>query len=221
MTLMEERMTSNSNTTNNNALPPPPPPPPEDPNSKISSFVLKLRSAPPDYHYKSPKPPAPVDIWAAPKGPYLFYGTLTDPCMLAEILHLDHEPELRPAYILGYECKLWGPYPALLDAPEVIVEGTVYNVQSVEDGETLAAYETGYYRTEPCLIQYVDGEEPGQDLGSVFKFVGDERELSEGGFDLKVWLKRMGRMSALEKLEKLETKKKDTSRCYGRGYSGW
>ena len=132
--------------------------------------------------------------------------------MLAEILSLDHEPELRPAYIQGYKCRLWGQYPALLDAGSDdegrVVEGAVYNVGSVEDGGKLAAYETGYYRAERCLIRYVDGEETGTDVGSTFKFVGDWRELSEGRFDLKVWLKRMGRTKALEKLEKLEAKKK-------------
>lgn len=202
--------------SNNNAPPPPPPPPPQNPNNKISPSVLNLRSKPPETYTK---PPPPVNTQTAPKGPYFLYGTLTDPCMLAEILSLGHEPVLRPAYIQGYECRLWGQYPALLDAGGdgdgdgdaargMVVEGAVYDVGSVEDGGKLAAYETGYYRAEPCLIRYVDGEEPGQSVGSTFKFVGDLRELSEGRFDLKVWLKRMGRMKALAKLEKLEAKKK-------------
>ena len=204
-------MSSTFSNEKNNA--PPPPPAPQNPNSKISPSVLNLRSKPPEAYTKAPKLPPPVNTQTAPKGPYFLYGTLTDPSMLAEILSLDHEPELRPAYIQGYECRLWGQYPALLDAggdgdAGMVVEGAVYDVGSVEDGGKLAAYETGYYRAERCLIRYVDGEEPGTDIGSTFKFVGDSRELSEGRFDLKVWLKRMGRTKALEKLEKLEAKKK-------------
>lgn len=181
--------------------PPPPPPPPEDVRSKVSPFVQKLRTAPPDWYYKPPKTPPPVDFLAPPTGPYFFYGTLVDPSMIAEILGLDHEPELRPAYIVGYECKLWGQYPALLDAPDSIVEGAVYHVSTVEDGEKLAAYETRNYRIERCWINYLDKKEPSREIGSTFKFVGDRGDLSEGQFDLKVWLKRMGRTAALEKLE--------------------
>ncbi|KAF7591581.1 hypothetical protein BBP40_001329 [Aspergillus hancockii] len=180
---------------------PPPPPPPIDPRSKISPFVLKLRSAPPDYFYQVSQPSPIVDLFAAPTGPYFFYGTLTDSSMVSEILELDEEPEFRPAFILGYECKLWGQYPALVDAPNSVVEGAAYNVQTVEQGERLAAYETSNYRTEPCLIKYTDGKEPAEGLGYTFKFAGNPKDLSEGSFDLRVWLKMMGRHTAVDKLD--------------------
>ncbi|PWY94337.1 hypothetical protein BO94DRAFT_532280 [Aspergillus sclerotioniger CBS 115572] len=167
---------------------PPPPPPPEDPHSKISPFVLKLRSAPRGYFYEAPEPSPWVDLFDAPTGPYFLYGTLTDPSMIAEILGLDEEPTLRPAYIMGYRCKLWGQYP-------------VYHVRSVEDGEKLAAYETNNYRASPCIIMYTDGKEPVKEYGSTFKFVGNKKDLSEGVFDLRVWLKMMGRHAAVEKLD--------------------
>lgn len=32
-------------------------------------------------------------------------------------------------------------------------------------------------------------------------FVGDRRDISEGKFDLRVWLKRMGRVGAVERLD--------------------
>jgi hypothetical protein len=122
--------------------------------------------------------------------------------MLAEILGLENEPDLRPAYIIGYECKLWGQYPALLNGAQgSLVEGAVYHVQTVEDGGRLAAYETGNYKTESCLINYMDGKEPSQDLGYTFMFAGNPNDLSKGSFDLKVWLRRMGRQAALEKLD--------------------
>ncbi|KAJ5620715.1 hypothetical protein N7510_004699 [Penicillium lagena] len=125
---------------------PPPPPPPENPGSRVSPYVLKLRTAPPNYYYRAPKTPDFVDPFEAPTGPYFFYGTLTDPSMIREILELEDEPELRPARISGYTCKLWGQYPALLDASDSTVEGAVYHVQTVKDGERLATYETSNYR---------------------------------------------------------------------------
>ncbi|CDM38409.1 hypothetical protein DTO013E5_9724 [Penicillium roqueforti] len=181
--------------------PPPPPPPPEIPGSKISSYVLKLRTAPSDYFFQAPNPPQYVDLFDAPTGPYFFYGTLTDPSMVREILELETEPELRPARLSGYECKLWGQYPALLDAPDSVIEGAVYHVKTVEHGERLAAYETQNYQASPCRIRYTDGKEPADDVGYTFKFKGNRKDLSEGIFDLRVWLERMGRLAAVEKLD--------------------
>ncbi|KAJ5664062.1 hypothetical protein N7507_004793 [Penicillium longicatenatum] len=181
--------------------PPPPPPPPEIPGSKVSPYVLKLRTAPADYFFQAPSPPHHVDMFDAPTGPYFFYGTLTDPSMVREILGLEFEPELRSARLSGYECKLWGQYPALLDAPGSVVEGAVYHVETVEHGERLAAYETNNYHADPCRIRYTDGKEPADDIGYTFKFKGNRNDLSKGGFDLRVWLKRMGRHTAMEKLD--------------------
>lgn len=62
--------------------PPPPPPEPENPRSKVFPYVLKLRTAPPNYYYRAPKTPDFVDPFDAPTGPYFFYGTLTDPSMI-------------------------------------------------------------------------------------------------------------------------------------------
>jgi len=47
-----------------------------------------------------------------------------DPSLLRSILDLRTLPKLRPARILGYTVKLWGPYPALFRA-EVGGEGVV------------------------------------------------------------------------------------------------
>lgn len=184
--------------------PPPPPLPPSRPDQKEPPFRLKARSAPPDWFYQAPIPPPLTDRPAAPTGFYFFYGTLMDPKMPTEILDLDPEtkPELRPGKILGYETKLWGQYPALIKGPPgSVVEGMAYNVQTVEDGEKLAAYETRYYETQPCPIKYTDNKEPATEDGNVFMFAGDPRELSEGGFDLKVWLRRMGRGEAVDAME--------------------
>lgn len=194
-------MASSRQEERNSPSPPPPAPPPLNPSSKISPYVLKLKNAPPDYFYQAPEKLLSLDLFAAPTGPYFFYGILIDPLMIAEILNLAGEPKLRPAYIVGYECKMWGQYPALLDSPGSIVEGAAYHVRTTQDGERLAVYETGNYCAEPCLLRYTDGKEPSEDLGYTFKFVGDLSELSEGEFDLKVWLRRMGRQAAANKLD--------------------
>jgi hypothetical protein len=122
-----------------------------------------------------------------------------DENILMEILGCDRPPtpELRPGYIVGYSCKLWGQYPTLISGPAGnIIEGMVYDVRTVEDGQKLAAYETRNYAVEHCEIVFTDGKEPSVAAGSVFTFAGDPRELSEGSFDLGTWLRRMGRSPA-------------------------
>lgn len=120
--------------------------------------------------------------------------------MLARLLNLAEEPELRPAYIEGYKLKRWGPFPAIVDAPGSIIEGFVFNVKTVEGGEKLAAYETTSNRAEPCLIKYTDHHGPPEELGYTFKFIGESSDLTEGTFNLRTWLKRTGRQSLADKL---------------------
>lgn len=138
----------------------------------------------------------------APEGVYFFYGSLLDPGMLVEILELDITPELRPAYLHGYQCKLWGQYPALLPSSDnERVEGAAYRVRTQGDAEKLAQYETRSYLASPCEIKYLDDRSPRQEEGVVFLFVGIQRELSEGSFDLRGWLRRVGRLEALDQLD--------------------
>ncbi|EMT71548.1 hypothetical protein FOC4_g10010053 [Fusarium odoratissimum] len=149
---------------------PPPPVPPLPPAlnkkaSRESPFVLKVRNAPEEWFYQPPEPPADVDLFEPPTGPYFIYGTLMDPKMLANVLGLEEKPALRPAKV------------------------------SVAHAKRLAEYETNSYRAKPCFIQYTDGKEPDEDFGHVFMFVGNPRDLQEGEFDLGKWLKRVGRSS--------------------------
>lgn len=151
-------------------------------------------SAPPGWFYQSPNPPQHVDLFEPRTGPYFFYGTLMDPKMLAEVLELDHEPILRPANVVGYTCKLWGQYPAIVDGEmDATVSGAAYNVESVEDARKLAAYETKNYQTKACKINYTDGKQPETQHGQLFMFAGNPSDLEAGTFDLSVWLKRIGR----------------------------
>jgi hypothetical protein len=159
---------------------------------------MKLRSAPPGYFFRPERPPPHKDPFVAPTGAYFFYGTLSDPVMLRDVLGLEIVPQLRPASIIGYECKLWGQYPALLDAPEKVVHGVVYHVETEEHGERLASYETDNNRADPCRINYIDGNdgnEPEDGFGHVFKFVGNVKDLSDGIFDLRTWLRRVKRVA--------------------------
>ncbi|KAL4912111.1 hypothetical protein BDW62DRAFT_195400 [Aspergillus aurantiobrunneus] len=174
------------------AGPPPPPPPPENPTSKVSPFVLKLRSAPPGNFFQ-PENPSQKYPSTAPTGPYFFYGTLSDPALLRDVLGLESEPQLRPASVMGYKCKLWGQYPALLDAPGLVVHGAVYHVQTKKHAERLAGYETSNYRADPCRINYTDSNEPREEFGHTFKFVGNMNDLKEGDFVLGAWLKNVKR----------------------------
>jgi Gamma-glutamyl cyclotransferase, AIG2-like len=59
--------------------------------------------------------PADIDPLVPRTGLYFFYGTLSDPSLLAEILSLDEAPALQPSKIVGYSLKLWSQYPALVD----------------------------------------------------------------------------------------------------------
>ncbi|KAJ5172078.1 hypothetical protein N7492_004671 [Penicillium capsulatum] len=181
--------------------PPPPPPPPENPSSKVSEYVLKLRTAPPDVFFQATNLPPVADPSKAPSGVYFFYGTLTDPSMVREILGLEDDPDFRPAYIKGFKCKLWGQYPALVDGPDAVVEGAAYHVQTGAHGAKLAAYETNHYCITPCHIHYSDEMKPTDDLGYTFKYQGNLKDLSDDIFDLMTWLRRMGRYAAVEKLE--------------------
>ncbi|MCJ1244852.1 exostoses (multiple)-like 2 [Trapelia coarctata] len=175
--------------------PPPPPLPPQAPKSSqtplktsstISPFIQSLQEAPP----ASNLPHSPA---IPPTGPYFCYGTLMDPSLLQGLLNLPTLPMLRPARIVEYTVKLWGPYPALFRAEGEnavdganVVMGTVFEVESVEQAERLAEYETGAYRACPCRILYADGEEEAE--GWTFMYVGNLGDVSEGVFDLGKWL---------------------------------
>ncbi|OTA95323.1 hypothetical protein M434DRAFT_393898 [Hypoxylon sp. CO27-5] len=124
---------------------------------------------------------------------YFLYGTLTRPEMLKQVLDLDHKPIMRPAKIIGYSLTKWGDYNALIDGePGQEVTGMAYEVKSPEHEYNLAYYETNAYELAPCLIDFTDGKQPGQVIGSTFKYAGDAVALKESRFDRKLWEFRMG-----------------------------
>lgn len=128
---------------------------------------------------------------------YFFYGSLMDPKQLQRVLGLRETPkDLRPAEIIGYHIRMWGPYPVLLDGPPGnVVKGVAYEVEGGENKDKLAAYETANYTEQLCLIQFGENKSVGfgeGTSGTTFIWAGDEGELKDGSFDLKDW--QMARM---------------------------
>lgn len=119
------------------------------------------------------------------KTPYFLYGSLMDPSTLKRVLRLQERPQLKPASIVGYHVKMWGPYPALQSGPPgSIVRGMMWEVEGTKRKDRLADYETSNYREWDCVIDMGDGSSV---WGTTFIWDGDTRELKEGTFDLKDW----------------------------------
>lgn len=103
-----------------------------------------------------------------------------DPSLLAEILSLAEKPKLRPAVLFGYTLKRWGKYPALTDgASEEVVNGVVYHVKEKTHAERLAKYETIAFWPTPCRIQFTDGGNPREIVGSTFKYIGHPTQIDD------------------------------------------
>lgn len=117
---------------------------------------------------------------------YFFYGSLMDPKQLRQVLGLREPPrDFRPAEIVGYHVRMWGPYPVLLDGPPGnVVKGVAYEIEGGEHKDKLARYETSNYREHNCIIRFTADEDV---IGTTFEWAGDESELREGSFDLKDW----------------------------------
>ncbi|KUI58380.1 hypothetical protein VP1G_05674 [Cytospora mali] len=123
---------------------------------------------------------------------YFFYGSLMFPRMLQHVLDLHELPELKPAEVVGLHLKMWGPYPALVNGESgEVVRGMAYEVESGEQKDKLARYETECYRTRKFYISVL-GEE--KVLGTTFVWNGDSDGLDEGTFDVKSWEERMSRI---------------------------
>jgi len=121
---------------------------------------------------------------------YFFYGSLMDEKQLAKVLRLDSPPVLRPASVVGYSIKMWGPYPTLVDGPtDNVVNGVVYEVQKEDHEKRLAYYETNAYLCVWCDIG--PGTEGKRITGKTFAWAkgSNDRDLSEGSFDLEAWRK--------------------------------
>lgn len=144
-----------------------------------------------------PSFPYPNDI--SEKGCYFFYGGLMDPSTLAKVLQVAEAPWLRPAHMMGYEMRLWEPYPALIDGPTGhAVEGVACEILTQTHVDRLIAYETEKYFIYLCVIALLDVGVGRKEIvdGNVFKWEEKLEELQEGEFSLKKYL-RQKKMAAM------------------------
>ncbi|KAJ5088301.1 hypothetical protein N7456_011917 [Penicillium angulare] len=158
-------------------------------NEGLTPYEVMLRSAPPDYLTNIEENICEFP----PKYPvyYFFYGTLTTPAILKNTIDLPEEPKMRKAKVIGYALAKWGDYPALIDGDSgQDVHGYAYIVQTKEEAEKLASYETTAYMEAPCLIYFDDDEEPVEVPGKTFVYAGDAQALLEKRFDRKLWLRQ-------------------------------
>lgn len=153
----------------------------------------KLESVPADWPSR-PIPPAqePAEKTCDPPY-YFFYGTLTRPEILKEVLGLEVAPDLRKAKVSGYSLANWGQYKALVDGePADEVEGYAAKVESAEHELNLAYHETSAYELSSCQICFADGGELKELAGRTFIYAGDAEALKTGRFDKALWELQMG-----------------------------
>lgn len=66
---------------------------------------------------------------------------------------------MRRAMVRGYQIKLWGTYPALVDGePNQPVYGMMCEILSQAHMARLAAYETDKYSLENCFIDILNDD---------------------------------------------------------------
>ena len=80
---------------------------------------------------------------------FFFYGSLTDPLRLQEVLRLPAPPVLKPASVQCYKIMLWGQCPALVHGPTSNhVDGMAFVVENEEQHRMLEYYETDAFHIE-------------------------------------------------------------------------
>jgi len=150
-----------------------------------NEHVESTQNTSPDSNHETPAPAA-----FEPKL-YFFYGSLMDPWQLTRVLGLrrSEPPVTTPASIIGYSCKMWGPYPAIVEGPpDGVVQGLAYKVQTQNAAAKLAYFETDAYEEHACTIYLEGGEKVS---GMTFKWEGDadDEDLRDGVFSLREWQK--------------------------------
>ncbi|KAJ5574300.1 uncharacterized protein N7459_008727 [Penicillium hispanicum] len=108
------------------------------------------------------------------------YGTLKDPGILSTVLHSSEPPKMRPARVISFYVKLWGPYPTLLVGPPFQpIEAPAYEMQSQEECDRIVAYESDKLRLHPCLIAFLDDPDGVKEIveGVTFVWNGPPQEL--------------------------------------------
>ncbi|KAH8780900.1 hypothetical protein F5883DRAFT_539006 [Diaporthe sp. PMI_573] len=120
---------------------------------------------------------------------YFFYGTLMDPATLQRVIGLDAAPRMRPAHVVGYITKLWGPFPVLLHGRrDDVVRGMACEIEGAGPKRRLEDYEGKDYDEWDLELRLdkPDGAWEGAP-GVTFKWVGPRDELEDGTFSLSKW----------------------------------
>lgn len=68
-----------------------------------------------------------------------------------------------------------------------VVTEYAYNVQSEEQSQKLAYYETKTYMVSDCWVFFMDDGSPAEAPGKTFMYAGDEKALLEKRFNRKLW----------------------------------
>lgn len=92
------------------------------------------------------------------------YGKLMYSKTLSRVLNLpNRDPIMRRARVKGYQIKLWGPYPALVDGEtNQPVSGMIYKVLSEAHMDRLEAYETDKYSLEFCFNDILNDDDSAE-----------------------------------------------------------
>lgn len=149
--------------------------------------------SPEDNEFRSPTCAAPAywytNEWETdgPKiGWYFFYGTLTRPSILAEVIGSEEKPVLHRAKIFGYKMMMWGPCPALIrDEGNAVIEGSAFKVENEAEAQCLQRYETSAYAPKSCRIHFENEAEQKDAAGWTFVWHRSLSELSEGQFNIQ------------------------------------
>ncbi|PVI03637.1 hypothetical protein DM02DRAFT_625690 [Periconia macrospinosa] len=126
-----------------------------------------------------------------------FYGSLMDPDVLRTIANLPSPPTTKKGSIKGFTMKMWSVYPTLIpttnsnNTEEVpTIPGVLWKVETEEQFQRLAAYETSAYTSCACAVVLEETGETVTDCRT-FCWAGDveSSELRDGRFDLE-WYQR-------------------------------
>lgn len=113
-----------------------------------------------------------------------------DPATLQRVTRLAAAPRMRPAHVVGYTTKLWGPFPVLLHGlRDDVVRGVVCEIEGSGPKRRLEEFEGKDY-DEWDLEVRLDKPDGTWEManGVIFKWVGPRDELEEGTFNLSAWL---------------------------------
>lgn len=144
----------------------------EEEDHQKSSYLSKLSGA----NLSEIPPEAFVTRPLNPKW-YFFYGTLTNPSQLTQVLRLDEPPPMYPAIVKSYTLASYKSYKVLLDVGTSadVVRGVAVQIHSEDEEKRLIHYETSVYRSKGVKIWFTaeGGEQSEGVIGRTFVFAGD------------------------------------------------